>query len=157
MVGVGAIGRMLMALSLTGRLSMPRAGIDTASRCGTPSSGHELSNRGSTPKLPTVFTGWGSVSTSIFRGVSTDERSRNRFSSGLYAAARLDRVSVRGQPDLSVPATKVGMWRSVGTWGRLVQGIYRLPDSRRLNARASMTAISRLPAPNTSTSKRLRI
>ena len=32
-------------------------------------------------------------------GVGTDERSRNRFRSGLYAAARLDSVSVRGQPD----------------------------------------------------------
>ena len=31
-------------------------------------------------------------------GVGTDERSRNRFRSGLYAAARLDRVSVRGLP-----------------------------------------------------------
>jgi hypothetical protein len=30
------------------------------------------------------------------RGVGTDERSRNRFRSGLYAAARLDSVSVRG-------------------------------------------------------------
>lgn len=30
------------------------------------------------------------------QGVGTDERSRNRFRSGLYAAARLDRVSVRG-------------------------------------------------------------
>jgi hypothetical protein len=36
------------------------------------------------------------------RGVGSDERSRNRFRSGLYAAARLDRVSVRGQPDGSV-------------------------------------------------------
>jgi len=42
------------------------------------------------------------------RGVGTDERSRNRFRSGLYAAARLDRVSVRGQPDGSVRVTKVG-------------------------------------------------
>ena len=33
------------------------------------------------------------------KGVGTDERSRNRFRSGLYAAARLDRVSVRGLPD----------------------------------------------------------
>jgi len=47
------------------------------------------------------------------RGVGTDERSRNRFRSGLYAAARLDRVSVRGQPDGSVRVTKVGEWSSV--------------------------------------------
>ena len=47
------------------------------------------------------------------RGVGTDERSRNRFRSGLYAAARLDRVSVRGQPNGSVRVTKVGEWRSV--------------------------------------------
>jgi len=46
-------------------------------------------------------------------GVGTDERSRNRFRSGLYAAARLDKVSVRGQPDGSVRVTKVGEWRSV--------------------------------------------
>jgi hypothetical protein len=43
-------------------------------------------------------------------GVGTDERSRNRFRSGLYAAVRLDRVSVRGQPDGSVRVTKVGVW-----------------------------------------------
>jgi hypothetical protein len=47
------------------------------------------------------------------RGVGTDERSRNRFRSGLYAAARLDRVSVRGQPDGSVRVTKVGEWSSL--------------------------------------------
>jgi hypothetical protein len=46
------------------------------------------------------------------RDVGTDERSRNRFRSGLYAAARLDRVSVRGQPDGSVRVTKVGEWCS---------------------------------------------
>jgi hypothetical protein len=48
------------------------------------------------------------------RGVGTDERSRNRFRSGLYAAARMDKVSVRGQPDGSVRVTKVGEWSSVG-------------------------------------------
>jgi hypothetical protein len=42
--------------------------------------------------------------------VGTDERSRNRFRSGLYAAARLDRVLVRGLPDGSVRVTKVGEW-----------------------------------------------
>jgi hypothetical protein len=47
-------------------------------------------------------------------GVGTDERSRNRFRSGLYAAARLDRVSVRGLPDGSVRVTKVGEWTSMG-------------------------------------------
>jgi len=46
-------------------------------------------------------------------GVGTDERSRNRFRSGLYAAAQLDKVSVRGQPDGSVRVTKVGEWSSV--------------------------------------------
>lgn len=45
--------------------------------------------------------------------VGTDERSRNRFRSGLYAAARLDPVSVRGLPDGSVRVTKVGEWRSL--------------------------------------------
>jgi hypothetical protein len=44
------------------------------------------------------------------RGVGTDERSRNRFRSGLYAAARLDKVSVRGLPDGSVRVTRVGLW-----------------------------------------------
>jgi hypothetical protein len=46
-------------------------------------------------------------------GVRTDERSRNRFRSGLYAAVRLDKVSVHGQPDGSVRVTKVGEWSSV--------------------------------------------
>jgi hypothetical protein len=45
--------------------------------------------------------------------VGTDERSRNRFRCGLYAAAGLDKVSVRGQPDGSVRVTKVGKWSSV--------------------------------------------
>jgi hypothetical protein len=49
------------------------------------------------------------------RGVGTDERSRNRFRSRLYAAARLDKVSVRGQPDVSVRVAKVGEWSSVRT------------------------------------------
>jgi hypothetical protein len=48
------------------------------------------------------------------RGVGTDERSRNRFRSGLYAAARQDRVSVRGLPDGSVRVTKIGEWSSLG-------------------------------------------
>ena len=46
-------------------------------------------------------------------GVGTDERSRNRFRSGLYTAARLDRVSVRGLPDGSVRVTKVGEWSNL--------------------------------------------
>jgi hypothetical protein len=46
-------------------------------------------------------------------GVGTDERSRNRFRCGLYAAVGLDKVSVRGFPDGSVRVTKVGMWSSV--------------------------------------------
>jgi len=46
-------------------------------------------------------------------GVGIDERSRNRFRSGLYAAARLDKVSVRGLPDGSVRVTKVGEWSSL--------------------------------------------
>ena len=48
------------------------------------------------------------------QGVGTDERSRNRFRSGFYAAVGLDKVSVRGMPDGSVRVTKVGVWRSVG-------------------------------------------
>jgi hypothetical protein len=47
------------------------------------------------------------------RDVGTDERSRNRFRSGLYAALRVDKVSVRSQPDGSVRITKVGEWSSV--------------------------------------------
>jgi len=47
------------------------------------------------------------------RGVGTDERSRSRFRSGLYAAARLDKVSVRGQADGSVRVTKIGEWSSL--------------------------------------------
>jgi len=48
------------------------------------------------------------------QGVGTDERSRNRFRSGLYAAARMDRVSVRGLPNGSVRVTKVGVWGIAG-------------------------------------------
>ncbi len=51
-------------------------------------------------------------------GIGTDERSRNRFRSGLYAAARLDKVSVRGLPDGSMRVTKVGEWSSLGAQGR---------------------------------------
>jgi hypothetical protein len=47
-------------------------------------------------------------------GIATDERSRNRFRSGLYAAVGLDKVSVHGQPDGSVRITKVGVWGSTG-------------------------------------------
>ncbi len=47
------------------------------------------------------------------RGIGTDERSRNRFRSGLYAAVRLEKVSVRGQADGSVRVTKVGKWSSL--------------------------------------------
>jgi hypothetical protein len=47
------------------------------------------------------------------RAGGTDERSRNRFRSGLYAAARRDRVSMRGLPEGSVRVTKVGQWSSV--------------------------------------------
>jgi hypothetical protein len=47
------------------------------------------------------------------QGVGTDERSRNRFRSSLYAAARLDKVSVCGLPHGSVPVTKVDVWRGV--------------------------------------------
>jgi hypothetical protein len=50
----------------------------------------------------------------IVRGVGTDERSRNRFRCGLNAAARLDKVSVRGLPDGGVRITKVGERSSVG-------------------------------------------
>jgi hypothetical protein len=49
------------------------------------------------------------------KGVGTDERSRNRFRCGLYAAARLDKVSVRSQPNGSVRVTKVGEWSSAWT------------------------------------------
>jgi hypothetical protein len=47
------------------------------------------------------------------QGVGADERSRNRFRSSLYAAARLDEVSVCGLPDGSVRVTKVDVWRGV--------------------------------------------
>lgn len=45
--------------------------------------------------------------------IGTDERNRNRFRSGLYAAVRFDKVSVRGLPDGSVRVTKVGEWSGV--------------------------------------------
>jgi hypothetical protein len=44
------------------------------------------------------------------KGVGTEERSRNRFRSGLRAAAVQDRVTVRGLPDGSVRVTKIGVW-----------------------------------------------
>ncbi len=47
----------------------------------------------------------------VVRDVGTDERSRNRFRSGLRAAAPLDRFTARGQPDGSMRITKVGEWR----------------------------------------------
>jgi hypothetical protein len=47
------------------------------------------------------------------KGVGTDERTLNRFRSGLRAAASLDRLTVRKQPDGGVRVTKVGMWRSL--------------------------------------------
>jgi hypothetical protein len=46
--------------------------------------------------------------------VGTDERTLNRFRSGLRAAALLDRFTVRKQPDGMVRITKVGEWSSVG-------------------------------------------
>lgn len=60
----------------------------------------------SKPPTPTLTVG----EDSPLPGIGTDERSRKRFRSGLYAAARLDRVSVRGQPDGSVRVTRVGVW-----------------------------------------------
>ena|ERR1700756_2831568 len=57
------------------------------------------------------------------RGVSTDERSRNRFRSGLYAGARLDKVSVRGLPDGNVRITKV---RGVVEYGKLGSHLSRV-------------------------------
>jgi hypothetical protein len=48
------------------------------------------------------------------KGVGTDERSKNRFRSGLRAAAMQDRVTVRSQPDGSLRITKVGEWSRLG-------------------------------------------
>jgi hypothetical protein len=47
------------------------------------------------------------------RDVGTDERTLNRFRSGLRAAALRDRFTVREQPDGSVRVTKVGRWSGV--------------------------------------------
>jgi len=47
-------------------------------------------------------------------GVDTDQRSRNRFRSGFHAAARLDKVSIRGLADGSVRITKIGVWHPLG-------------------------------------------
>jgi hypothetical protein len=76
--GGGATGLMPTVPSLTVKLSMPHAATNTASRCNTVTSVHELSSRASTPRLPSAFTGSKSVSTSTFRasartsGVATD-------------------------------------------------------------------------------------
>jgi hypothetical protein len=53
----GATGLTPTVTSLPTKLSMPHAATDTASRCDTPISVRELSNRASTPRLPSVFTG----------------------------------------------------------------------------------------------------
>lgn len=45
-------------------------------------------------------------------GIGIDERSRNRFRSGLYAAARLDRISVRGQRDGACASRRSGNGRA---------------------------------------------
>jgi hypothetical protein len=47
------------------------------------------------------------------RDVGTDERTLNRFRSGLRAASPLDRFTVRKQPDGIVRVTKVGVWSSM--------------------------------------------
>jgi hypothetical protein len=47
------------------------------------------------------------------RDVGTDERTLNRFRSGLRAASPLDRFTVRKQSDRSVRVTKVGVWSSM--------------------------------------------
>jgi hypothetical protein len=92
---------------------MPRAGIDTPvalkysylrPRIEQPGKYRKIADRVHRMKVGQYFD---------VRGVGSDERSLNRFRSGLYAAARLDRVSVRGQPDGSVRITKVGEWSSM--------------------------------------------
>ncbi len=114
MVVVGATGSTLAVLSLMGKLSVPHAAMNTASCCDTPTClcVRELSNRASTARLRSVHTLRVGQHFDV-PGVGTDERSRNRFRSGLYAAARLDKVSVRGLPDGSVRVTRVGEWSSV--------------------------------------------
>jgi hypothetical protein len=57
MVGGGATGQTPTVPSLPGKLSMPHAATSAASRCDTPISVRELSNRARTPRLPSVFTG----------------------------------------------------------------------------------------------------
>ncbi len=46
-------------------------------------------------------------------GVGTDSRSRGRFRSGVYAAARFDKVSIRSLPDGGMRITKVGVWQGL--------------------------------------------
>jgi hypothetical protein len=59
-------------------------------------------------------------------GVGTHERSRNRFRSGLHAAVRLGKVSVRGQPDGSVRVPRSGS----GGRCRIRDGTESLPLER---------------------------
>jgi hypothetical protein len=92
---------------------MRRAATNTASLCDTPISVRELSNRAKYPKIAKRVHRLKIGQHFDVRGIGTDERSRNRFRYGLYAAARLDKVSVRAQPDGSVRVTKVGAWSSL--------------------------------------------
>ena len=96
--------------SLPAKLSMPRAATSAVSRCEhaylrprveQPGKYRKIADRVHRLKVGHHFD---------VKGVGTDERSRNRFRSGLYAAARLDKVSVRGLPDGSVRVTRVGLW-----------------------------------------------
>jgi len=66
--------------------SMPRAAIDTASRCGTPIFAHGSSSRARTGRSRIAFTGFGSVSTLMFR---ESERTRGAATDSAPACTRL--------------------------------------------------------------------
>ena len=102
-----------MATFLPGKLSIRRAATNGASPCDTHISVHELSKPGTYRKIADRVHRLKVGQHFDVRGIGADERSRNRFRSGLYAAVRLDRVSMRGQPDGSVRVMKVGEWFSL--------------------------------------------
>jgi hypothetical protein len=78
-VGGGATGLTPTVPSLPPKLSMLHAATNTASRCDTLISVRELSNRASTPRLPSVFTGSELVSTSMFQALAQTREAATDF------------------------------------------------------------------------------
>jgi hypothetical protein len=113
MVGGGATGKTPAVPSLPGKLSVPHVATSTASRCDTPISVRELSNRARTPRLPSGVQSLKIGQHFDVPDVGSEERSRKRFRRCLDGLQGWIKVSVRGQPDGSVRVTKVGEWSNL--------------------------------------------